>query len=563
MSAPDSPLVWTEDGQPRSRLYGDVYFSASDGLGESRAVFLEGCGLPDAWTGRARFVVGELGFGTGLNIAALLELWRRTRPPGGVLHVFSVEAHPLEAAEAARALAAWPELAEVAALMTERWPGRARGFHRVEFPELGAILDLAVMEVGEALGGWAGTADAWFLDGFSPVLNAAMWSPETLALVGARSAPGARAATFTVAGDVRRGLAAAGFAVEKRPGFGRKRERLEARRAGTPSERRLARAVTIIGGGIAGASAARAVRALGGEAVVLDPGEPGASGFPAALVTPRLDAGLGPLAALFAQAFGRAVALYEDMPAVVIARGVLQYAIGERDPERFAKIAASDFFEPGALALADAGLDQRSALVIEPAAVLAAWLGAVEARPATNLGDGPVIVAAGLGSAALVPGLPLQAVRGQADRAEGITTAAAAWGGYVLPTRNGLMFGATHDRDDERTDVRATDTARNLETLAGVRPELAAQLALLPLRGRAAVRAVTPDRLPLAGAAPGGEPGVFVLAGFGSRGFSTAPLLAEHVAALALGAPSPLPAPLAALADPGRFARRAARRRNS
>jgi len=32
------------------------------------------------------------------------------------------------------------------------------------------------------------------------------------------------------------------------------------------------------------------------------------------------------------------------------------------------------------------------------------------------------------------------------------------------------------------------------------------------------------------------------------------------VAALALGAPSPLPAPLAALVDPNRFARRAARR---
>ena len=76
-----SPLDWTDDGQPRSRLFGDVYFSAEDGLAETRAVFLEGCGLPDAWRGRSRFVVAELGFGTGLNIAALLELWRRTRPP--------------------------------------------------------------------------------------------------------------------------------------------------------------------------------------------------------------------------------------------------------------------------------------------------------------------------------------------------------------------------------------------------------------------------------------------------------------------------------------------------
>ena len=46
-----SPLDWTDDGQPRSRLYDDVYFSAEDGLAETRAVFLQGCGLPEAWRG--------------------------------------------------------------------------------------------------------------------------------------------------------------------------------------------------------------------------------------------------------------------------------------------------------------------------------------------------------------------------------------------------------------------------------------------------------------------------------------------------------------------------------
>src|SRR5450432_916447 len=93
---PENPLTWSDDGQPRSRRYDDVYFSAEDGLAEARTVFLEGCGLPEAWAGRRRFVVGELGFGTGLNVLALIELWARTRPPGlrlqgGRLHVFSVE----------------------------------------------------------------------------------------------------------------------------------------------------------------------------------------------------------------------------------------------------------------------------------------------------------------------------------------------------------------------------------------------------------------------------------------------------------------------------------------
>lgn len=591
----ESPLDWSPDGQPRSRRFGDVYFSAEDGLAETRAVFLEGCGLPDAWTGRRRFVVGELGFGTGLNIAALLELWRRHRPSGGRLHVFTVEAFPVAADEAARALAHWPELGPVTSLMTARWPGRARGLHRLDIPELGVIVDVAVADVVEALAGWDGRADAWFLDGFSPALNPQMWTDEVLRLVAERSAPGARAATFTVAGQVRRGLAAAGFEVGKRPGFGRKRERLEARLPGEAADP-PARRVAIVGGGIAGAAAARAVRALGGEAVVLEAAAPGAggSGNPAALVTPRLDAGLGPPARLFAQAFARAARLYLDLPQAIVARGVLQLAKDDQDPGRFARIAASGLFEPGALTVieadeasrrlgepAPAALDQAAALAIEPAAVLAAWIGEdlvqaevgslsavdggwrlLDSAGEEIAGADAVILAAALGSRRLRPELPLAPVRGQASWAAGAPAVpAVAWGGYALPTRGGVLFGATHDRDDAGAEVREADHRRNLDILARALPRLAERLAEAPLEGRAAVRAVTPDRLPIAGSL--GEAGLFVLSGFGSRGFAHAPLLAEHVAALALGAPSPLPTPLADVVLPDRFARRAARRLRS
>ena len=583
----DTALDWTDTG-PRSRRFGDIYFSPQDGLAESRAVFLEGCGLPDAWAGRDRFVVGELGFGTGLNILALAELWRRTAAPDARLHIFSVEAFPLAAADAARALGAWPELADLAPDLLRRWPGRARGIHRLDWPELRITLDLAVLDVAEALAGWSGQADAWFLDGFAPALNPDMWRDEVLDLVARRSAPGARAATFTVAGSVRRGLAAAGFTVEKMPGFGRKRERLEARLAGTATSASRPR-VVVIGAGIAGASAVRALGALGIAARLFEAVAPcaGASGNPAALVTPRLDAGLGPVARLAAQAFGRAVTLYGDLPRAVIARGVLQLAAGPRDPERFAKIAGSGLFEPGALMPltaevasrrlgepAPAALDMAAALVVEPAVVLAAWAGAAERVRVTGVrrtgggwgiigADGEpvaeadvVILAAGLETFGVEA--PLQPVRGQASWTEGPAPPAAAWGGYVLPTRTGLLFGATHDRDDTGTEVRALDHRRNLEALTGAFPGLAGRIELASLAGRAATRATTPDRLPLAGPAPN-APGLFLLTGFGSRGFSLAPLLAEHVAAEATGAPSPLPRELADLVDPGRFARRAAR----
>jgi tRNA 5-methylaminomethyl-2-thiouridine biosynthesis bifunctional protein len=120
-----------------------------------------------------------------------------------------------------------------------------------------------------------------------------------------------------------------------------------------------------------------------------------------------------------------------------------------------------------------------------------------------------------------------------------------------------LLFGATHDRDDAGDDPRPADTARNLALLAQVRPELAGALDLAQVQARAGVRAVTPDFLPLAGAL---QPGLFILSGLGSRGFCAAPLLAEHIAASATGAPSPLPRALAAIVDPQRFEARRRRR---
>jgi tRNA 5-methylaminomethyl-2-thiouridine biosynthesis bifunctional protein len=580
---------WSRGGPPRSRRHGDVYYSAEDGLAESRAVFLAGCGLPEAWRGRSRFCVAELGFGTGLNIAALLESWRTTAPQQARLHIFTVENDLMTAAEAERALSAWPELSETAGALVSRWPGRARGFRRIDLPQFRATLDLVQLEAGEALEAWCGSADAWFLDGFSPSADPLIWRPEVLALVARRSAAGARAASFTVAGAVRRGLAAAGFEVTRQPGHGRKRERLEARLVGLaaePGERRIA----VIGSGIAGASICRALAAHGASPVLFDARRPGASAVPAALAAPRLDAGLGPIAALFAQAAARAGDLYAAVPGAILAGGVLQLPVGPKDPSRFAAIVASDLFEPGWLELlgADAAservgepcelaLDMRGAVAVDPARVLAAWAPlAIEGEVARiepagtgwRLDDAQgralceadaVCIAAGSATSDLLDGFELMPVRGQATLASGVETLALSFGGYATPMPGGVLFGATHDRGDRDLGARPEDDARNLRSVASVLPALGERLARAPLLSWTGLRAATPDYLPLAGAVPG-QDGLFVLAGLGSRGFCLAPLLGEHVAALAAGLPSPLPAPLGALADPGRFAARRSRR---
>ena len=227
-------------------------------------------------------------------------------------------------------------------------------------------------------------------------------------------------------------------------------------------------------------------------------------------------------------------------------------------------------------ARASGGLWIAESMVIEPRRVLEAWLDGSRRLEAVVsavrraeggwgiLGDGGevlaradvVCVAAGFGALGLRPDLTLEPVRGQASFAAlDDRPHAAAWGGYLIPTRNGVLFGATHDRGRDDVAVVAEDHIRNLNTLAQARPALAERLRELPLEGRAALRASTPDRAPIAGEM---EPGLLALTGLGGRGFTLAPLLAEHIAAVALGAPSPLPGDLSTAIGPRPFRTRAA-----
>lgn len=597
MAAPPPPpddlsprLIWGEDGALRSGRFDDVYFSTDDGLAESRAVFLAGCGLPEAWADRSSFTVGELGFGTGLNIVALLDLWSRHRPERGHLNIVSVEAYPITRDEAACALSAWPEVAAISDPLIAAWPRRTPGFHRIDLPALHATFDLLVGDAADVLSRWTGRADAWFLDGFSPATNPGMWSEAVLDAVSARSAPGARVATFTVAGAVRRGLADRGFTVDKRPGHGRKRERLEAILPGVCPVAPTAQRVAVIGGGIAGAALCRALTTVGATPTLIERETigSGASGFPAALVTPRLDAGDAVIAGLHAKALERAGDLYRRLPGAVTAETVLQLAQAPRDHARFDKIAAQSIWEADPMVPFDAaqasvllgetvetsGLMMQGALAVRPHTILKAWLdgiavvhGDVAALTPTASGwrvldpqgrtlaeADTVVVASGWGAAALLPDLPLNPVRGQADWTDGPTPPATAWGGYVAPTGTGFLYGATHDRGEVATDVRTSDTLRNQATLAARLPERANRVADNDGQARAAVRATTPDRLPICGPIEG-RPGLWVLSGLGSRGFCLAPLLAEHLAALIAGTPSPLPVDFAARLSPRRFVR--------
>lgn len=221
----EARLEW-DDAAPQAMDYGDVYFSIHDGRAETVHVFLDSNRLSERfrdWQASRPFVIGETGFGTGLNILCAAQRFLATAPAEARLHVVSVEKHPMRAADLERALSAWPDLASLAKPLVAQWPAAVLGVHRLWLDER-ITLDLHFGDAVERLSRLEGGVDAWFLDGFSPSKNPEMWSPALFAAMAGISHPEATFATFTAAGFVRRGLRAAGFAWRKVPGHGMKRE---------------------------------------------------------------------------------------------------------------------------------------------------------------------------------------------------------------------------------------------------------------------------------------------------------------------------------------------------
>lgn len=214
----------TPDHILRSDIYDDVYFSVEDGLAETRHVFLDSNNLPAAWSGKQSFTICETGFGTGLNFFAVWDLFERTAAPEAALHFISFEKHPLSAAKIRGALSHWvDDFGDKIEAFLAQYPLAIPGFHRVQLsPRI--MLTLIFGDVNDAMPDLSASVDCWFLDGFRPATNPDMWSEEVFANMARLSAENASYATFTAAGDVRRGLAVAGFSVEKIAGFGRKRE---------------------------------------------------------------------------------------------------------------------------------------------------------------------------------------------------------------------------------------------------------------------------------------------------------------------------------------------------
>lgn len=212
-------ISFDENDLPFSHRFEDHYYSRNDGRAECDHVFVQGNRLLERWVGTNQFVIGELGFGTGLNFLETWSQWRAQRIAGQHLTFVSVEGFPMDRDAATKALARWPELSVLSGQLLDHWDNQ---FQSIDMDSQ-TSLHVYHGEASEVLLNFP-SVDAWYLDGFAPAKNPDMWSSELMKLLGEKTKCDGTFASYTAAGWVRRNLEEAGFAVEKHPGFGSKRD---------------------------------------------------------------------------------------------------------------------------------------------------------------------------------------------------------------------------------------------------------------------------------------------------------------------------------------------------
>ena len=297
---PWASLRWQGKDVPISTTFGDdYYYHPTAPLSEIQQVFIEPNALAErflALSPGALFYIGETGFGTGLNFAMVAALWQRhvldrlspDVAPSALPKLIwvSFEQRPLTCAQLRKAHQPFlddgqtPALAPWLEQLQAQYPQRVPGWHQRDWP--GVCLRVYWGDALTGLKKCPTSMDAWCLDGFKPACNPDMWQAGLFQAMGRRSHRQTTFATFTAAGFVRRGLAQAGFAVKKIPGFGGKRDiscgHFQHNRPKPTPQSTSAQAVQagppgtalVIGAGLAGATTAYALAQAGFAVTVLD-----------------------------------------------------------------------------------------------------------------------------------------------------------------------------------------------------------------------------------------------------------------------------------------------------
>ncbi len=574
MTLTPAHISW-RGSQPYADDYADIYFAA-DGIAEVDRVFMAPCALP-ARAG-ARITVGELGFGTGLNFAVCAT--RMLAESNSRLHFVSFEKHPLTHQDWQRVGRHYQDTLPIYAELIANPPPVLPGWQRRVLANGRVTLSVYHGDVSEGLADLnarqSARVDAWFLDGFAPSSNPAMWAPGVFDGIAALAAPGCHAATFTAAGNVRRELTRVGFTVDKVDQRPHKRESLRGVRPDGNAQPRTPATICVLGAGIGGATLARHFADQGVHVTVYDPAgiAGGASAVPSTVLHGRLLGDGSAQAELRAAAFHYATAYLHGRSGSARS-GAVQLQGPNMDGAKLRRICAAydadaDHQHFWLQQLGPEAASERAGCTIGEDALYFPTAGTVnlpelcanlldhsgiEVRQerGTLDPDSPTVLCTGTAAREWFDWLEVADVHGQLDHYQGRTDIKlpVVGNGYFVPEAGGFTLGATYEYDAWEAG-RATTHNREINA------HLLRACAEMSWQGTSrGARAVTSDRMPIIGRL---ADNVWIATGYGSMGTTAGPLGAAMVLAELLGWVPPVSAAATAAIKPQRFLERQARR---
>lgn len=569
LSLESHQLQW-KDELPFSLDANDIFFQ-DEALNEIEHVFIKPNEIKHRSSVEKNLIVGEIGFGFGLNFLSTCQTWIQNSNEG-LLTYLSIDHKVASHDEIKKLFKKFNELSDLELTFFDCFEPIHQGINKFFFPQWRVELIIYVGDVLDAISNLDKNfkADAWYLDGFDPKLNNVMWSDPVLDFIQMHSYKNTTISTFTAAGFVRRGLTQRDFEVERKKGFKFKRHHITGKFSKLSKEKKPKK-IAIIGSGIAGCSTAYHL-AKNGHVVEIFEIESeissGASGNPLAALYPRFNLNNEPLNLLNFSSFYYADRFYKSLDCDGYFETGIGFKINDKRTESWIKklkvLNREDLFSfsdnQNKTGLKDfKGLIFNHGGYIDPKKINQSLLDNENIKihlchefKNFEIGSSSVtlriddnnqytfdclVLAHGSGLINFSNDLSLSKGQLVAAKISNSIKMPINSSGYILPAKDGLNWiGASYDHQFKNLDV---DKDKLKKMIAFQEDQYGVKNNSQQYDSRAQIRTVSKNKLPIVGKYKQNE-NIIMLGGFGSRGFCYGPILGDHVASIIDESPSPL-----------------------
>jgi len=562
-------LQW-KDELPFSLDANDIFFQ-DEALNEIEHVFIKPNEIKHRSSVEKNLIVGEIGFGFGLNFLSTCQTWIQNSNEG-LLTYLSIDHKIASHDEIKKLFKKFNKLNDLKMTFFDCFEPIHQGINKFFFPQWRVELIIYVGDVLDAISDLNKNfkADAWYLDGFDPKLNNVMWSDPVLDFIQMHSYKNTTISTFTAAGFVRRGLTQRGFEVERKKGFKFKRHHITGKYSKLSKEKNPKK-IAIIGSGIAGCSTAYHL-AKNGHVVEIFEIESeissGASGNPLAALYPRFNLNNEPLNLLNFSSFYYADRFYKSLDCDGYFDTGIGFKINDKRTESWIKklkaLNREDLFSfsdnQNKTGLKDfRGVIFNHGGYIDPKKINQSLLDNENIKihlchefKSFEIGSSNVtlriddnnqctydylVLAHGSGLISFSNDLSVSKGQLVAAKISNSIKMPINSSGYILPAKDGLNWiGASYDHQFKNLDV---DEDKLKKMIAFQEDQYGVKNNSQQYDSRAQIRTVSKNKLPIVGKYKQNE-NIIMLGGFGSRGFCYGPILGDHVASIIDENPSPL-----------------------